>query len=149
MQYQIDQSGKIEHTSKTTIIAYANGRVNSLKISAKEKQKLIQMIKELNRPKTTYIYTIFAVLIFILLTSSRNRYDITEIIIDKEYPGKDATIKNTILQLYTVSKMRPPYIRFHEIGRKNMAHKTALCVFQGKQKPDLIVNAMDVFKYFL
>lgn len=39
MKCYIDQSGKVENTSKLTVVAYANGKVRSLKISAVEKLK--------------------------------------------------------------------------------------------------------------
>ncbi len=47
MPYQIDQSGKIEQTSKHTYIAIANGKAFILKISSTEKRKLIKSIKEI------------------------------------------------------------------------------------------------------
>ena len=45
MSYQIDQSGKIEHTSKPTVIALANAKVKTIKISAVEKRKLLKQYR--------------------------------------------------------------------------------------------------------
>ena len=40
MTYEIDQSGKVEDT-KLTVVAYANGKIKSVKIGSAEKQKLL------------------------------------------------------------------------------------------------------------
>ncbi|MBI2050242.1 MAG: hypothetical protein HYT31_00370 [Parcubacteria group bacterium] len=145
MHIEIDQSGKIEHTSKTTVIAYANGSSRSLQISASEKQKLIRTMKTNRHPKTTYVYTIFATLIFMLLRDMRAS-DSTSVTIDREYPGKEPTIKNFLLQLYRKAHKKSPAIRFDTIGKKSMAHKAALAVFQNKKRPDIIVTAQDALQ---
>ena len=105
MHIEIDQSGKVEQTGKTTVIAYANGSSRSLRISAAEKQKLIRILKENKHPKTTYVYTIFATLIFALLQGARVS-DEDYVIIDKEYPGQEPTIKNFILKYHERSPVR-------------------------------------------
>ncbi len=143
MHIEIDQSGKIEHTSRTTVIAYANGSSMSLRISASEKQKLIRTMKENRHPKTTYVYTIFATLIFMLLCTMRTA-SAANVTIDKEYPGKEPTIKNFLLQLYRKERRKPPAIRFDAIGKKSPAHKTALAVFQNKKRADVVVTAREV-----
>lgn len=51
MKFEIDQSGKLEHTNRLTIVAYANGRIKVLKISSVEKRKLIRAFRELERPR--------------------------------------------------------------------------------------------------
>lgn len=45
MKCYIDQSGKVENTSKLTVVAYANGKVRSLKISAVEKRKVCYFLR--------------------------------------------------------------------------------------------------------
>jgi hypothetical protein len=39
MKYQIDQSGRVEFTSKPTVIAFSNGKNKAIYISAVEKRK--------------------------------------------------------------------------------------------------------------
>jgi len=144
MIYKIDQSGKIEDTHKLTIVAFANGRFKSLKISATEKQKLLIIMREFDFPKKTYIYKIFSGLIFLLLKKER----IEEIIIDKEYPGHEATIKNIILQLFNKTKIKAPFISFNTIGKQSSVHKVALEVFRGKRKADIEVNSKQILNLF-
>jgi len=67
---QIDQSGKVEDTNKLTIVALANGKLKSLKISAVEKQKLVKTMRILDYPKKAFIYKIFAGLVFLLIKKS-------------------------------------------------------------------------------
>lgn len=140
MQVQIDQSGKIEDSNRLTIVAFANGKVKSLKISAVEKQKLIKIMRELDHPKKTFIFKIFAGLIFLLVKSDK----IQELIIDKEYPGHEGIIKDVLSNLFRKIYNKVPNIEFSEIGKKNQAHIKAIAVFKGKEKPDIIVRADDV-----
>lgn len=144
MIYQIDQSGKVEDTKKLTIVAFANGRIKSLKISAREKRKLVKAMRILDFPKKTFIYKIFAGLVFLLLKGEK----IEEAVIDKEYPGHEATIKNIIVQLFRKTKRKPPEISFATISKQSNAHKAALEVFRGKRKADIAVQSKEVLKLF-
>lgn len=91
MTYQIDQSGKIEDTNKLTIVAYANGKIKSLKIGATEKQKLLTVMRTLDYPKHNYVYKVFAALVYFLLADEK----IDSVVIDREYLGHEATIKGS------------------------------------------------------
>ena len=144
MKYQIDQSGKIEDTNKLTIVAFANGKTRTLKISGVEKQKLIRSIRVLDYPKKTFIYKIFSGLIFLLLNDQK----VEEVIIDREYPGHEATVKVILTQLFTKFGKKKPEIEFTEITKKSLAHKIALETFRGKRKPDLVVKAEEVLRLF-
>jgi len=144
MIYYIDQSGKVEDTNKITIIAYANGKVKSIKIGAGEKQKLVSVMRTLDNSKKTYIFKVFAGLIFLLLSSERPE----RIEIDREYPGHESTIKLILIQLFSKHKRKLPEIGFMEIGKQNEAHKTAISVFRKKMKPDIIAKAEEVLKVF-
>lgn len=140
----IDQSGKIEDTKKLTIIAYANGKTKALKISAVEKRRLIKIMRILDSPKKAFVLKVFAGLIFLLLKDEK----VDEIIIDKEYPRHEATIKVILLQLFVKTKLKKPEINFDLIGKKSPVHKLAIETFRGKMKPDLIVKATEILKLF-
>ncbi len=144
MKCYIDQSGKVENTSKLTIVAYANGKARSLKISAVEKRKLLSVMKKLDGLSATYIYKTFAALIFLLIKGER----ISEIVVDKEYPGHEGVIKNILKNLFEKGKLTFPEVGFSQITKKSPAHKIAINVYRGKSKPDLIVRSEDVLRVF-
>jgi len=77
----IDQSGKIENTKNLTVVAYANGKSKSLKISAVEKRKLLRVLRITSERKKLITYEIFATLIFILIKEDK----IKDLVIDIEY----------------------------------------------------------------
>ena len=144
MKCYIDQSGKVENTSKLTVVAYANGKMRSLKISAVEKRKLLVVMKRLDGLSATYVYKVFAALIFLLIKGQR----ISEVVVDKEYPGHEGTIKNVLKNLFEKGNLVFPEISFSEITKKSPAHKAAINVYRGKSKPDLIVKAENILGLF-
>ncbi|MFH0857033.1 MAG: hypothetical protein V1860_03995 [bacterium] len=139
---EIDQSGKVEDTNKLTVVAFSNGKIKSLQISAREKQKLVKAMRGIDHPKQVFIFKIFACLIFLLINSEKEEY----ITIDKEYPGHEAIIKGMILSLFYKIKNKAPDIMFAEIGKKSMAHKTAIAIFRKERKADIIIRADDIIK---
>jgi hypothetical protein len=142
MTYQIDQSGKIEHTGQVTVVAVANGKTKSIFIGAGEKQKLIQIMRDLDFPKKTYVYRIFAALIFLLIYDEQ----ISLVEIDKEYPGNESVVKDTLIFLYRRVKNKIPEINFSLVGKKSQAHIEALSVFQRLKKPGKIVKAGEMLE---
>ena len=144
MGYQIDQSGKIERTNKTTVVALANDNLKSIKITAVEKQRLLAALKEIEYPKTNYVYRVFATLIFILTRNEK----LETLEIDKEYPGHESVIKDMFIHLYSHYNLKMPEIAFTLVGKKSSAHKIALPTFQAKLKPTVIVRAEEVLKMF-
>lgn len=143
MKVYIDQSGKVENTSKLTVVAYANGKVKSVQISAVEKRKLLAVMKRLDS-NTIYVYKIFAALIFLLLRRQR----ISDVVIDKEYPGHEGVIKNVLKNLFEKNNLVFPDINFSEITKKNPAHKAAISVYRGEEKPSLVVKTEDILDLF-
>src|ERR1041384_1449181 len=95
MTYQIDQSGKVEDTNKLTVVAYANGKIKSIKIGSTEKQKLLAAMRTLDYPKRNYAYKIFAALIYFLLADEIVDF----VVIDREYVGHDVPIKRFLIYL--------------------------------------------------
>lgn len=142
MSYQIDQSGKIEHTNKFTVIALANGKVKTIKITAAEKQRLVKAAKEITQPKKNYIYKLFAVLIFLITKDQK----IALLEIDKEYPGHESVIKDTLIYLYKKYDLPLPEMDFVLVGRKSNCHKHALAVYRQKEKPTIIVKTEKIFE---
>jgi len=144
MKCYIDQSGKVENTSKLTVVAYANGKVRSLKISAVEKRKLLAVMKKVDGLNTTYVYRIFAALVFLLIKGQR----ISDIVIDKEYPGHEGVIKNILKNLFERTGALFPEVIFFEITKTNPAHKAAISVYRGEKKPNLVVKTEDILNLF-
>ncbi len=143
MNVEIDQSGKIEHSNRLTVIAYANnGKSKSLLISGPEKQLLLTLARQLDWPQKTFIFKIFAALIFVLIKDDL----LTSVTIDHEYPGHEGTIKNVLLSLFEKAHTKPPVIRFGHIGKVSPAHVVAIDVFRRTRKADYIVTAKEVLQ---
>jgi len=141
MKIEIDQSGKIEKTSKHTFLAFSNGEHFVLKISSTEKKKLQKYFRNIGRPKI-YIYATFSALIVTLLKNLKSKNN--HIIIDIEYPGKNEIIKNYI-KLFKPG-LSDNTFNFHYIGIKSRAHYLAYGTAIKKLKPDLIVGSEDILK---
>ena len=58
MKIEIDQSGKIENTSRLTILAYSNKTSKSILITAKDKKTIQSLFRRINQPKI-FIYKLF------------------------------------------------------------------------------------------
>lgn len=142
MKYQIDQSGKIEHTGQVTVVAIANGKVKSVFIGAGEKQKLIKKMRILDHPHKSYVLKIFAAMIFLLLKDEM----VTSVEIDKEYPGHEALIRQIVRQLFQKFKLKPPEIDFALVGKDSLAHKTAIDTFDKLLKPTMKTNEEELIQ---
>lgn len=147
MKIEIDQSGKVEKTSKPTVIGFSNSFQRTILISAKEKQKLQREFRKIGKPKA-FIYQTFNVMIFILIKDYAKKLD--SIIIDKEYPGKEQDIKLQIYSLFAKHQItiEPKIIIFKEIGKKSNAHNISYLAYK-KRKADIIISAKDVLKILL
>ncbi len=142
MNFQIDQSGKLEHTNRPTIVCLANGYIKTIKITAPEKQKLLRTIKEIEFPKQNYIYKLFAVLIFLIVKKEKIKF----LEIDKEYPGNESIIKDTLIHLYSKYEIVIPEISFVLVGKESNCHKGGIAVFQYKEKPNIIIKAEKILE---
>lgn len=139
MQIEIDQSGKFEDTQKDTVLAYANGRHKSILISSAVKRKCIEYFHTLGYTGKTFYLQLFVISLYFLLKDTINpNY---RVFIDKEYIGKEAQIKQYLLQLFEKKKLYiySDNIQFKLIGKKSQAHIIALSVFRKEITPDKIV----------
>lgn len=138
MKIEIDQSGKIEETSRDTILALSNGISYSIKISAKTKRKLQDLYRKIGEPRVFVINT-FVVGLYLLI--KRDISKITEIVIDIEYPGSEKLITNILKEIFSAQKVkRPPDIHFSLIGKGSKAHKAAVRVFRKENIADKVIE---------
>lgn len=126
MKIEIDQSGKVEDTSKPTVIAgYSPKWQNSILLPAREKRKLQRIFRQVNQPKL-FIAKTFTAMIFHLI---KGKYkNITDLVIDREYPGNEKFMSNQLKGIILANGLDPEQvsINFHEIGKTSPAHQLAI-----------------------
>lgn len=66
MNYQIDQSGKIEQTNKRTVIALSNFVQATIMLKAKDKRDLQEIYRLAGKPKV-FSTQVFAALTYLLI----------------------------------------------------------------------------------
>jgi|SRR3989344_3117302 len=122
MIYQIDQSGKIEQTSKNTVIGISNSLQKSIILKAKEKRALKDIYRTAGKPKV-FVVQVFSALIYLLLENAKIEKGV--VYIDKEYPGHEDIIKSYINQLIgkrAKIHLDPHNIRFTLVGKTSNVH---------------------------
>ena len=145
MSYQIDQSGKIEDTSKDTVLALAGKNiVYSIRILAKSKRQLQIFFADRKEPKL-FVYKTFSVGVFILLNAYN--MNISSAIIDREYIGHEqllSTMINKLLHRFDIgSRIK---VSFGTIGKKSPAHILAYNVATRKQRENRRVSGEEIKK---
>lgn len=147
MTIEIDQSGKIENTRVNTVIAFSDGIRKAILISAKDKRELQKVFRDAGKP-LVFVYKTFALLVFLLIKDDLK--NISQIIIDKEYPGWSFQIKDYLLQKIRKNRaFAKEDIHFTEIGKKSKAHSLAYRIYAGKEKSDKIIRVDDIIKLLL
>ncbi|TSC93807.1 MAG: Uncharacterized protein CEN87_757 [Parcubacteria group bacterium Licking1014_1] len=148
MKIEIDQSGKIENTSKDTVIAFSNRVFGSIIFKARNKREVQKIFRKTGKHRI-FVYHLFAILIFLLIKNHIKEID--QIIIDNEYPGKSATIKDFLLR--EIRKKQPGFskdnVLFNNIGKKSRAHYIAYGVAIGKKLSDKEISIKEVLRLFV
>jgi hypothetical protein len=148
MKIQIDQSLKLERTEKDTVVAFSNHIFASVLIKAKDKREVQRIFRQAGEPKT-FVYKLFAILIFVLIKNHLSK--ITQIVIDEEYPGKNKIITDLLMR--EISKVKPDFdrsdISFQQIGKKSQAHFVAVGVAINKKLPDKIIKLSEILRFLL
>lgn len=140
MKIQIDQSGKIEQTNRDTILCLSNDEWDAVVIKAATKRSLQEIFRR-NGQIRNYILFTFSAGISLLL--KRNlRFE--RIIIDREYFGKEAVIKEIILQMLGKKKVRLEIV-FENIGRRVNAHSIAYKIYSGELKTKIVLDSKQIF----
>lgn len=150
MQVEIDMSGRIEETTKTTVLAFANGSSFCISISSDAKRQVIQILRE-NKPKwseTQIHFRFFATLLFLLLKDHLKSLEL--VLIDPEYTGYERDIKEWVMMLFRKEEVTiyQDQLGFQHVGKKSPAHHRAIDVFRGKQPADGEIGVEEVLACF-
>ncbi|HKP51122.1 MAG TPA: hypothetical protein VJ183_00575 [Chloroflexia bacterium] len=145
---EVDQSGKIEDTSRDTVLALANGVQLSLIIPAVIKRECVHTLRESGVTGQTLYLQFFATALFFLLRNDLSVLPL--VIIDIEYTGKDAQIKQHLYSLLQRAGFITDneQIQFGYVGKKSPAHVLALSVFRGQKEADLTLTTKELLKEF-
>lgn len=134
MHFSIDQSGKIEDTSVDTILAMCSNDIQySIKIPKKLKQDLFIKCKKSSKKNLTF--RLFSFCLYLLLKNKIQKNSI--ILIDEEYSGHNADIKQLLLKNLKIKKEQ---ITFGLVGKKDASHRVANQTFSGRLKPNEIIT---------
>ncbi len=145
MQYEIDQSGKVENTEKDTIVAIANGEKKAVRIPAKTKRQIQHLMRQ-NGFGSHFVLVVFSYLLSIIFTEIKPSNQ--RVVIDIEYPGHSDKISNLIL--YFLKKRNcNVYFEFGLIGKKSSAHFHAAKVAKKRIKPDRNIVYEEINKVLL
>lgn len=141
MKVDIDQSIKIEDTSRDTVVAFSNSISASAIIPRKIKRQLQQKFRKISKIHL-FMYRIFAAGIVLLIKNYLRKID--SIIIDIEYPGHNELIKKMILEMLKKLRRKQPRIYFRQIGKKSNAHDKAYLTYKKKIKPDIVLKQKEL-----
>ena len=88
----------------------------------------------------TFYIQLFTTALFFLLKDHIK--DLDRVVIDVEYYGKEAQIKQHILHLLRRAgyQVVTDQIQFQRIGKKSSAHVLALGTFQGNRAPNVVLS---------
>lgn len=138
-KYHIDQSGKIEQTNRNSILALTNGTYDTIIVSGKTKRRIQEIFRRNGQIRNFILFTFSALLAFLL---KRNK-NIGQVLVDTEYPGKDAIIKNIVLEMLSEEKTSPD-IHFGFVGKESPADLLCREIARGRKKANLIINKRQI-----
>lgn len=145
MYVEVDISGHVRGNNHV-VIGMGGGFTRSILITSSEKRKATQIIRY-KKPrwgeKRIHI-RLYSLLLFCLIRDHIPQ--ISQLVIDVDYPGYENDIKSDILDLchkhaIPVDKHK---FSFKQIGKKSLAHDVAYLTYTGKRPPDLIISAKDI-----
>ena len=146
LHVEIDQSGKIEATHVSSVLAYSGDVTASLLITAAEKRICLSKLRQGRSKGGSWYLKVFAAALYLLLQERLRQFE--QIVIDVEYPGHEADILGMFLNC--VRKEYPDFVKdrvvFRQVGKKSPAHEAAIAVYRGEREPDRWVRARDILR---
>jgi len=148
MKVEVDQSGKIGDTKVATVLAFFNGKQFAILIPATVKRDCIQKLRGKGKLETRIYIQLFAVGLFLLLR--RNTHALEQVIIDIEYPGHEAKIKEHLINLLQRAgiKLHRAKVQFGYVGKKSGAHQLAIGIFKNNSKPNQVIQLEQILREF-
>ncbi|NOH04767.1 MAG: hypothetical protein HND47_23755 [Chloroflexi bacterium] len=149
MRVEIDQSGKIGDTKVPTVLAFSNGQKYAILIPTTTKRKSLEKLRRQGRSGRFLYSKLFAVGLYLLL--KEHIHQLSELVIDVEYPGWNAEIKLYLLNMlrrrgvtFDTSK-----IHFRHIGKKSRAHAKAIAVYKKMEEADKTITLDEILTEYL
>lgn len=144
MKIEVDQSVKIEETARDTVLAFSNGIRRAIVIPAAVKRKALAYLWERGKSRKVAVIIVFAAGLFLLLRDEVKFIDLA--IIDREYTGYDALIRNRLLQFFRTAGLRvsPDVFVFGYVGKRSKAHDLAMKVHRDKHIPDCLITLKEL-----
>lgn len=131
MQIEIDQSIKIENTSKPTVLAFSNSKSDVLVVKSQDKKEIQKFFRQIGKPKL-FVHITFAATIFLLIKEGLSKND--QIVIDREYIGYEKFIHQKLHEFIKENlEIKGISISSHQIGKKSKAHLLAYSVSRKKE----------------
>lgn len=130
---EVDQSIKIEDKG-ATVLAFANGIAAAVVIPGPVKQAALNVLLLRGKSRQTARLMLFAACLALLLQDHLD--DLERVVIDIEYEGQEAPIREFLL-IYlwqTRPTFEPWRVTFQHVGKQSPAHTKANAVRQGKDR---------------
>ena len=147
MKIEIDQSIKIEQTSKDTIIGLSNKKTFTVLIKAKTKRKLQEEFRKRGKPRL-FVYRTFIAGVVLLLRYAKID-NLAQIVIDQEYFGNERVLTSMFLEMWSRYFEIIPEISFGRIGKKSNAHNISYLTMKGEYKANRILDFTEIEKLAL
>lgn len=149
MRVEIDSSGIWGDLAKPTVFAFADSTNFSLRITPSVKKACIEAIrKRKGRTDVNDYLRLYSISIFLLLRDHLKQ--ISEIVLDLEYPKKMGVVRSILMEL--ISKTDPRVsripIRVRRVGKTSSAHFKANAVYRGEHLADREAQAKEILDFF-
>ncbi|MEZ4708457.1 MAG: hypothetical protein R3A44_14700 [Caldilineaceae bacterium] len=148
MHVEVDQSGKIGQTNVDTVLAFSNGVHFSVLIPRRVKQECARRLRTTGLSAEAIYMRLFATGLYILLKEHIGKVD--RVLIDTEYFGKEASIKEHLYNLFRRSNIQVfrHQVVFGYIGKESSAHKVALDTYRRIRSANRILSADEILQEF-
>lgn len=147
MIIQINQSNKIEKTNKDSIIGLANEVSFTILLKRKIKRRLQEDFRKQGKPRL-FVYRTFIASVILLIKYAKLK-NISKIIIDLEYFGKDKLLKSIFLEMWSRFFSEIPEISFERVGKKSKVHDVCYFTMKGKYKVNKILEYKEIRRLVL
>lgn len=142
MRIEINQSIKIEQTNKDTILGLANKEAFTVLIDRKIKRKLQEEFRKQGKPRL-FVYRTFIAGVVLLFKYAQLK-NLSRVVIDEEYYGKDKMLKSMFLEMWSRFFSEAPEVSFEKIGKKSKVHSVCYSAMKGKCKPDKVLGFEEI-----